>query len=62
MSIRGKRLVSDKYAADKVAEMMATLYKWLLGECSKPEFVYEWNKIDLSQYLHALNKNQETAT
>lgn len=26
MSIRGKRLVSDKYAADKVAEMMATLY------------------------------------
>ena len=41
MSIRGKRLVSDKYAADKVAEMMATLYKWLLGECSKPEFVYE---------------------
>ena len=37
----GEWLVSDKYAADKVAEMMATLYKWLLGECSKPEFVYE---------------------
>ena len=37
----GEWLVSDKYAADKVAEMMATLYKWLLGEWSKPEFVYE---------------------
>lgn len=41
MGAHGKRLVSDKYAADKVAEKMAVLYQWLLEECSKPEFVYE---------------------
>jgi len=40
LGTNGKKLIANKYAADKVAEMMVTLYKWLMGECDKPEFVY----------------------
>lgn len=36
----GKRLVAEKYSAEKVAQMMAQLYQWLLSECERPEFVY----------------------
>ena len=35
----GKRLVAEKYSAGKVAQMMAQLYQWLLGEGERPEFV-----------------------
>ncbi len=40
MGENGKRLVKEKYAAEKVALMMYNLYRWIAGEIEKPEFVY----------------------
>lgn len=39
MGMNGINLVKEKYVANKVAEMMADLYKWIMGECEKPDFV-----------------------
>ncbi|MDO4181549.1 MAG: glycosyltransferase, partial [Bacteroidales bacterium] len=41
MGSRGRKLMEEKYEQHKVAQMMAELYGWLLGECSKPDFIYE---------------------
>ena len=41
MGERGKHLVQEKYTAPMVAMQMQQLYAWLLGERSKPDFVYE---------------------
>lgn len=41
MGERGQHLVQKKYTASMVAMQMQQLYKWLLGERFKPEFVYE---------------------
>lgn len=40
MGSRGRELVLEKYEASKVAKQMIELYRWLLGEASKPDFVY----------------------
>lgn len=40
MGERGRRLVAETYAAEKVAAQMEQLYRWLLGDAAKPEFVY----------------------
>lgn len=40
MGENGKQLVTKRYAADKVADNMAELYRWLMGECSQPLFVH----------------------
>lgn len=41
MGENGKRLVETNYAAEKVAQKMMWLYKWLLNGGERPEFVYE---------------------
>jgi len=41
MGEKGQQLVQKKYSAPMVAKQMQQLYKWLLGECSKPDFIYE---------------------
>lgn len=40
MGARGRELMVEKYEQRKVAGMMYDLYRWLMGECEKPEFVY----------------------
>ena len=40
MGERGKQLILNSYSSTKVAQMMATLYGWLLGKNEKPDFVY----------------------
>lgn len=39
MGENGIRLVKDKYAADKVAEQMATLYEWIINGGKMPIFI-----------------------
>ena len=41
MGDRGRQLVIHNYEQNKVANMMTDLYRWILGETSKPVFVYE---------------------
>ena len=41
MGVNGRKLMEEKYHQLKVAKMMHHLYKWLLGEGDKPDFVYE---------------------
>lgn len=41
MGERGFQLVKDKYSVEAVAAKMNTLYKWILGDSPKPDFVYE---------------------
>jgi glycosyltransferase involved in cell wall biosynthesis len=36
----GRNLVEEKYSIEAVAEKMIQLYKWILKEGEKPEFVY----------------------
>lgn len=40
MGERGYKLVSENFTWDSSAKKMIHLYKWLLGEESKPDFVY----------------------
>lgn len=40
MGIRGREYVLRKFAADKVASQMLSLYKWLTHEAAKPDFIY----------------------
>lgn len=39
MGTNGRRLVEEKYSIDSVAENMIELYKWILDERDKPNFV-----------------------
>lgn len=39
MGRNGVDLVKEKYVANKVAEMMSNLYKWITCECEKPDFI-----------------------
>lgn len=39
MGENGYRLLHAKYSAEKVAAQMIRLYRWLLGEAERPEFV-----------------------
>jgi len=42
MGKNGRKLVEEKYSIEAVAEQMIQLYKWILKEDKKPEFVYEY--------------------
>lgn len=39
MGARGRELILISYSSEKVAQMMASLYGWLLGKNEKPDFV-----------------------
>jgi glycosyltransferase involved in cell wall biosynthesis len=41
MGQNGRKLVEEKYSIEAVASQMIQLYKWILKEGDKPEFVYE---------------------
>lgn len=41
MGINGKKLIKNKYSVEVLGNKMMELYKWILGETCKPEFVYE---------------------
>lgn len=41
MGRNGRELVEEKYSIEAVAAKMIQLYKWILSEGEKPEFVYE---------------------
>ena len=41
MGERGRLLMEDNYAVDKIAAKLKSLYEWILGESEKPSFVYE---------------------
>lgn len=40
MGKRGRDYILRTFAADKVATQMLSLYKWIIGEATRPEFVY----------------------
>ena len=40
MGENGQRLVVEGYSVEALGEKMCKLYKWILGEGEKPEFVY----------------------
>lgn len=37
----GRRLMEERYSVDVIANQMKTLYEWILGKTTKPDFVYE---------------------
>jgi len=41
MGKNGRKLVEEKYSIEVVAEQMIRLYKWILKEGEKPEFVFD---------------------
>ncbi len=41
MGQNGRKLVEEKYSIEAVASQMIQLYKWILKECEKPDFVFE---------------------
>lgn len=41
MGERGRHLMEENYAVDKIAAKLKCLYEWILGEAEKPSFVYE---------------------
>ncbi len=41
MGERGRLLMEENYAVDKIAAKLKSLYEWILGESEKPSFVYE---------------------
>ena len=40
MGERGRQLIEENYSSQKVAQMMSSLYGWLLGQNHKPDFIY----------------------
>ena len=40
MGIKGKQLIKEKYAVDKLGEKMKQLYEWVLYGGTQPDFVY----------------------
>lgn len=40
MGKRGRDYILRTFAADKVATQMLSLYKWIIGEATKPDYVY----------------------
>lgn len=40
MGERGKLLMKDKYSVEAVAKQMKTVYEWILGNLTKPNFVF----------------------
>lgn len=41
MGLNGQRMVIDNFSTEKISEKLTLLYKWVLGQCEKPNFVYE---------------------
>lgn len=39
MGRNGRKLIEDKYSIESVASQMISLYKWILGQGDKPDFV-----------------------
>ena len=39
MGLNGQRMVIDNFSTEKVTEKFILLYKWVLGQCEKPDFV-----------------------
>lgn len=39
MGLNGQRMVIDNFSTEKVTEKLLLLYKWVLGQCEKPNFV-----------------------
>lgn len=40
MGINGRKLVEQKYSIEAVSRQMISLYEWILGKGTKPDFVY----------------------
>lgn len=40
MSLNGKKLINEKYSLSQNGKQISQLYKWILGEGPKPDFVY----------------------
>jgi hypothetical protein len=40
MGAKGRQLVEEKYSMEAVAAQMLQLYRWVLGQGDRPEFVY----------------------
>lgn len=38
MGQNGRRLMEEQYSVEAIAEKMKALYKWILGNCDKPDF------------------------
>ena len=41
MGMNGKSLMCNNYSVDVLGAKMKSLYEWVLGQASKPDFVYE---------------------
>ena len=41
MGMNGKSLMRNNYSVDVLGAKMKSLYSWVLGQTSKPDFVYE---------------------
>jgi len=41
MGLNGRKLVEEKYSIEAVAQQMVELYKWILNQGEKPDFIYE---------------------
>ena len=41
MGMNGKSLMRNNYSVDVLGAKMKLLYEWVLGQASKPDFVYE---------------------
>jgi len=39
--LNGRKLVEEKYSIEAVAQQMVELYKWILNQGEKPDFIYE---------------------
>lgn len=44
MGANGRKLVEDRYSVPVIANKMKDLYRWILGEIDKPEFVYYYHE------------------
>ena len=40
MGQNGRKLMEERYSVEAIAGKMKALYEWILGICSKPDFVY----------------------
>jgi glycosyltransferase involved in cell wall biosynthesis len=41
MGLRGRKLIKENYSIEIVSQKMMRLYQWILGQGTKPEFVYD---------------------
>ena len=41
MGANGRKLMEERYSVEAVAQSFEQLYKWILNQAPKPEFVFE---------------------